>query len=65
MGFEVPWELLRLGESPVYSSRLVSRPESELGVRSTGSLVNHLKHIPDSQGQFSITLGNYAKRNAR
>jgi hypothetical protein len=29
------------------------------------SLVRHLKNNPDSQGKFTIKLGNYAKRNTR
>jgi hypothetical protein len=65
VGFEVARDLLQLGESPVYPSWLVSRLWFMPEMRSTGSLVIHLKHNPDCQGQFTITLGNYAKRNAR
>ena len=45
MGFEVARELLRLGESPVYPLGWFHVPGSQAEMRSTGSLVNHLKHI--------------------
>ena len=65
MGFEVARELLRVGGKSGLLIWAGFASRVELGMGSTGSLVNHLKHIPDSQGQFTITLGNYAKRNTR
>jgi len=65
VGFEVAREQLRLGEKSGLPTWLVSRlwfvASDAFNRRFGESPQTH----PDSQGQFTITLGNYAKRNTR